>query len=288
MDDITVAMAPETEAAACLALLPEAAGAPVELLVAKRAHAVVGAAAVWWRNDSDPAGFPLSIHVLPPERRRGIGRRLLDAAIDLALDDALGFWSRAAALDGAPDAAFLVACGFQPRRREHHFEAAIDALLADVRPKAGRLRDRGRVPNDVRIVPLAEAPLEEVGRLLSRELGSVPARATERLRRRANAPDDIADRSRVAMRGGEVEGAILWKIENGVAIVEARVVHPRNRGGWLNVVLLEDGLARGKAEGLERLRFHCDDTIRDTLSLAKRCDAVEAEPRAYYYLDLAG
>ena len=284
MDDIIVTLPPETEAAACLALLPEAVNSPVELLIAKRGYAVVGAAAIWWRNDSDPAGFPLAIHVLAPERRRGIGRWLLEAAIDLALDDALGFWSRSAAMDGAPDAAFLAACGFQPRRREHHFEAAIDALLADVGPKARRLRDRGRVPDDVRIVPLAEAPLEEVGHLLSRELGSVPARVLERLRRRADAPEDIADRSRVAIRNGQVEGAILWKIQDGVAIVEARVVHPRNRGGWLNVVLLEDGLVRGKAEGLERLRFHCDETVRDTLSLAKRCDAVEAEPRAYFYL----
>lgn len=286
MEDITVAPARETEAAACLALLPEAVGLAVELLIAMRGASIVGAAALWWRNDSDPPGFPLAIHVLPLERRRGVGRRLLNHAIEIALDDAIGFWSRGAVMDGGSGAAFLSACGFVPRRREHHFDAAIDMLLADVSPRAGKLRDRNRVPSDVTIVPLAAAPLDEVGRLLARELGAAPLATIERLRRRAHGPDNAGDRSRVAMRDGNVEGAILWRIHEGVAIVEARVVHSRARGGWLNVVLLEDGLMRGKAEGLKRLRFHCEDTVRDTLSLARRCEAVEREPRAYFYLRL--
>jgi GNAT superfamily N-acetyltransferase len=287
MDEITVAPARESEAAACLALLPEAAGSMVELLIAKRDAFVVGAAALWWRNDSDPPGFPLAIHVLPPDRRRGIGRRLLNHAIEIALDDAHGFWSRSPAADGGPAAAFLAACGFAARRREHHFEATFDALLAEVAPRANKLRDRSRVPEDIEIVPLAHAPLEEVGRLVGRELGGAPATVIERLRARAGGSEAANDRSRVALRDGKVEGAILWRVHEGVAIVEARVVHPRHRGGWLNVILLEDGLSRGKAEGLARLRFHCEDTVRDTLALARRCNAVETEPRAYYYLGFA-
>ena len=286
MEQITVAPPLETEAAACLALLPEAVGSAVELLIAKRDNLAVGAAALWWRNESDPPGFPLAIHVPPPERRRGVGRRLLNTAVELAIDDAHGFWSQAPAVDGGPVAAFLYACGFEPRRREHHFEAAIGALLADVGPKARKLRDRNRIPPGIDIVPLAQAPLDEVGRLLARELGSAPVRIVERLRRRSDGSTETGDRSRVAMRDGKVEGVILWRVHDGVAIVEARVVHPRGRGGALNVMLLEDGLLRGKAEGLERLRFHCEDGVRDTLSLARRCEAVEREPRAYFYLGI--
>ena len=284
MDEITVAPALETEAAACLALLQDAVGWPVELLIAKRGHAIVGAAALRWRNESDPPGFPLALHVLPPERRRGIGRRLLDAAIDLACEETPGLWSLSYAVAGTAAADFLSACGFTPKRREHHFEAAIDALLADVGPRANRLRDRGRVSEEVRIVPLSEAPLDDVGRLLAKELGAAASVVVERLGRRVSAPEETGDRSRVALRGDRVEGAILWQVRDGVALVEARVVHPSSRGGWLNVALLEDGLIRGRAEGLERLRFHCGDTVRDTLSLARRCDATEMEVRAYYYL----
>jgi len=286
MEQLTVTSALETEAAACLALLPEAAGSLVELLIAKRDRFVVGAAALWWRNDADPPGFPLAIHVLPPERRRGIGRELLNRAIEIAKDDAHGLWSQSPATDDGPGAAFLHACGFEARRREHHFEAAIDALLAVVGPLADRLRDKARVPEGVDIVPLSRAPLDEVGRLLARELGSAPPVVAERLRRRVDRPEETADRSRVAVRNGKVEGAILWRVEDEVAIVEARVIRPGLRGGGLNIILLEDGLVRGKAEGLERLRFHCEDTVRDTLSLARRCNAVEAAPRAYFYLGL--
>ena len=287
MEAVTVDPARETEAAACLALLPEAVGLPAELLIAKRAHAIVGAAAVHWRNVSQPPGFPLAIHVLPPERRQGIGRLLLDAAIDLALVDTDGFWSLKPVAD-ASAAAFLLACGFEARRQEHHFEAAIDALLADVAPRSERLRARGRVPGDLKLAPLAQAPLEEVGRLVARALGSAPAHAAEQLRRRVDGAVAFQDRSRVALRDGRVEGVILWQITDGVAVVEARVVHPRNRGGWLNAVLLEDGLVRGKAEGLDRLRFHCEDSVRDTLSLARRCDAVETGRPAFYYRPFEG
>ena len=238
-----------------------------------------------WRNVSEPAGFPVAIHVLPPERRQGIGRCLLEAAVDLALDDTDGLWSlKPVADEGA--AAFLIACGFEARRHEHHFEAAIDALLADIAPKADRLRARGRTPSDLQLKPLSEAPLDEAARLLARSLGSAPAQAAEQLRRRVT-DAGAQDRSRVALRDGRVEGLILWQVTDGVAVVEARVVHPRNRGGWLNAMLLEDGLVRGKAEGLDRLRFHCEDRVRDTLSLARRCDAVETARPASYYRTLA-
>jgi GNAT superfamily N-acetyltransferase len=285
MEAVKVTLAQETEVAACLALLPEAVGPPVELLVAKRGHTMVGAAAMRWRNVSSPEGFPLSLHVIPPERRRGIARHLLDAAIDLALDDAVGLWSLNATNDEAATA-FMTRCGFEARRREHHFDAAIDAMLAQIAPMTTRLRDRGRVPDDLRIAPLSSSPLEGVAELVARELGSAPGLALDQLRGRVTGAQASADRSRVALRGGQVEGAILWRVKDGVAIVDARVVHPRNRGGWLNAVLLEEGLTRGKAEGLERLRFHCEDSVRDTLSLAKRCDAIEIARPAFYYRPL--
>ena len=179
MEAVSIAPALETEAAACLALLPEVVGLPVELLIAKRAHAIVGAAAVHWRNLGEPVGFPLSIHVLPPDRRLGIGRRLLDAAIGLAIEDTDRFWSLKPWATDDPAAAFLVSCGFEPGRWEHHFEAATDAVLADVAPHAARLRARGWIPDDLRIVPLAEAPLREVGRLLAKALGATPAQARD-------------------------------------------------------------------------------------------------------------
>jgi hypothetical protein len=52
-------------------------------------------------------------------------------------------------------------------------------------------------------------------------------------------------------------------------------------------MLLESGLLRGKAEGLTEVRFHCDDTVRDTISLARRAAAVETATNATWYYPFA-
>jgi GNAT superfamily N-acetyltransferase len=286
MTEVTVTLASDEEARACLALLPEVGALPAELLMATRAGELVGAAALHWRCWWEPSGFPAVIHVLPAQRRRGVGRSLLAAMIDLARDETDGLWSLAPAPDDSAAARFMRSSGFIARRTQHHFEAAIEIMLADVARTADRLRLRRRVPETMRIVPLSEAPIDEVGRLVA-ELGGGPARAVEGLARRA-APEDTGDRSQVAMNGDAVAGVILWRVaEDGVAVVDARVVHPSVRGVWPNAVLLEAGLIAGQREGLTHLRFHCDDTVRDTLSLAKRCAAFETARNALYYYAIA-
>jgi GNAT superfamily N-acetyltransferase len=284
MDDIDVALASDGEAQACLAVLPEVKGAPAELLIARRRGAFAGAAALFWESWTTPAGFPAIIHVVPDERRRGVGRRLLAAAADLAAEETDGLWSRSPVADDTGAARFMRACGLSPRRRAHYFEAAIEALLADVAPRADRLRARGRLPAGMRFAPLAEAPIDQIGRMIAASLAGSAEASIQDLRERLGRADD---HSQVLMLGEQALGVVLWRIEDGVAVIDALVVHPRFRGGWSNALLLEAGLRRGEAEGLARLRFHCDDTVRDTLSLAKRCAAVETGSKASWYYAIA-
>ncbi len=288
MDAISVMPATDQEARACLALLPEVRGVPVELLIARRGGAFVGAAALAWRSWATPAGFPLLIHVLPPERRRGVGRRLLETAARMAAEETDGLWSFTPTTEESDAAAFMRARGFSVRRRHHQFEAAVEALLADIAPRADRLRARGRTPEGLTIVPLAQAPLSDIGWLVAIELGGSPDQALHGLMRRVSAAGEQAgDRSLAVMRDGEAVAVVLWRIEDGVGLVEARVVHPRYRGGWSNVLLMEAGLVRAREEGVTRFRFHCDDTVRDTLRLAARCAAIETETKATWYYALA-
>ncbi len=284
MPDVTITPAFEHETRAGLALLPEAAEWPVELLVAKRGPALVGAAAVRWRNESNPPGFAIAVHVTANERRRGVGRRLVEAAADLCLGESPGLWSLNPIVEGTPQARFATVCGFTAARREHHFEADTEAVLGVVGPTVSRLRDRGKLPDDLKLVPLGDAPLDRVARLLAG--GSTPGAGTiDRLTRYARDRDGVGDRSRIALRHGQVEGAIIWRRRGDVALVEMWAVHPRNRG-WLSLVLLEDGLVRGRAEGLRTLRFHCEETVRDTMILAEQCGAKERETLAYVYRSL--
>ncbi|MGH7021990.1 MAG: GNAT family N-acetyltransferase [Caulobacteraceae bacterium] len=276
---VRIDLAGEADAPAALALLPESRGLPCEWLIARIDGEFAGAAALAWRAWGTPAGFPLTVQVMPKARRRGVGRALVAATRGLAAEDADGLWSLGTHALSGPVAEFLAACGFVARRRQLRFEASIETLLANVAPIAARARRN--LPTEACIVPLREAPLEEAGWLMSREFGGGPFRALHGLQRRAAADDD--DRSQAMMFGEDLAGLVLWRVTDGVANVDARVVAPRWRGGWTNLLLLESGLLAGLGEGLARMRFHCDDTVSDTISLARRCDADELGPSAYYY-----
>ena len=52
------------------------------------------------------------------------------------------------------------------------------------------------------------------------------------------------------MREGQAAGVMIWRLDaDGVAVVEARIVAPRWRGGLVNLALLEAGLlGKGDSE----------------------------------------
>ena len=52
-----------------------------------------------------------------------------------------------------------------------------------------------------------------------------------------------------------------------------RVVDPRLRGGWANIAMLWRAARNGLESGGQRFRFYCDDTVADTISLARRAGA---------------
>ncbi|HWF00591.1 MAG TPA: GNAT family N-acetyltransferase [Caulobacteraceae bacterium] len=287
MTKVTIARATDAEASACLALVPEAARWPVELLAATCEGEPIGAAALAWRDEGSPAGFALDIHVIAPERRQGVGRRLFDAAVDLADGETSGFWSMRPIEANAPAAAFASAVGFSPGRREHHFETRAEAVLGLVGPIASRLRQRSRIPEDLTLVPLADAPLDQVARLMSGSADSANVATLDRLAAYARDTQGVGLDSRIALRGPHAAGAMIWRRREEVALVEMWAVDRRNRG-WLSLVLLEEALSRGQAEGVRSLRFHCDERARDTMNLAALCGAREQETLDYLYCPLAG
>jgi GNAT superfamily N-acetyltransferase len=274
MSEIIVTPATDQEARACLALLRDVRGAEVELLIARRNGALVGAAAVSWQSWMSPTGFPTTIEVVPSERRRGVGRRLVEAAADFAAEETDGLWTFRPVADDSDAARFMTACGFTRLRRQLFFQASVEALLGDITPLVNRLRRRSAPPN-LRIVDLEVAPAGEVARLVAAEIGG--PRVT------AGAPAATSgrrDRSQAALVGDALAGVILWEIaSDGVAEVEARVVAPPWRGGPVNLILLEAGLLRCLAEGVSEMRFNCDEQVRDTIALARRARAVEVAAR---------
>jgi GNAT superfamily N-acetyltransferase len=280
--DLIVTRSREHEAPACLALLPGINGAPAELLIARGNGKFAGAAAVLWANWSEPAGFNILVRVLKRARGQGVGRALVKAAADLAHRETDGLWSQATPVD-SPKARFLEACGFVSRKREYYFQVGVASLLANIGPIAERFRARGRIPDTAEVIYLseAEAPLDEIAWLVAREFNSSPVINIQNLRRRL---EDNADRSLLARLDGELVGALLWHVQDGVAVVDVNIVSERWRSGWANLVMLEKGLLRAQAEGVQHTRFYCDETNTDTKNLARRGQGEETDVKARYYL----
>jgi hypothetical protein len=196
-------------------------------------------------------------------------------------------WSLAGAPLDSPSARFLEACGFARRSREYHYQVGVESLLADIGPIAERFRARGHIPAAAEILSLSEddAPLDEIAWLVSRELDSNPLVNAQNLRRRR---EDHADRSLFARLEGELAGVLLWRIVDGVAVVDARVVSKRRRSGWANLAMLEKALKRGQTESLQHIHFFCDEAIHDTISLAQRGEGEEFDVKGRYFLDFGG
>ena len=279
---VTTSLASAAQASACLAILPEAAGVDGPLFLARHGGRLAGAAALVWRSWRDPAGFALSLRVAPAYRRRGVGRALVAAAARAASGETLGLWTPHPLSPDSAEAAFLAACGFTALRRELHFAAAIADLQANIAPLVARLR-RGRTES-VQWVALEDAWLEEAAWMISRNLAGGPVTAMAGLRQRQADP---ADHSELGLVGGRLAAAILWRVHEGEAVIDARVVAEPWRRGALGLEMLERQMRRGLELGLTAMHFHCDDNVADTIALAGRSQARLSETRAHYYLRLS-
>ena len=266
---VAIRPARDAEAAACRALMPETfapARAP-ELHVAVASNAIVGAAAIGWV----PGGFPVQAHVVPSWRRRGVGRALLDAVATAARGETARLRAWTLVGEGSPAEAFLRAAGFAVERRFHGFDTGFEFAAHVARVRAYLARG-GRIPGDIAVVPPSAAPRAELVALVAANLNAVPAAVAARLAG-DGAPGYDDALSVVLIHDGAVAGATLTSREGAIGRIEVNVVAPALRGGWANVVLLDETARRGMAGGIERFRFFSDETTRDTMNLGRRTGA---------------
>ena len=173
-------------------------------------------------------------------------------------------------MEGSDAALFLQACGFGVRQRLHVFEAnpaqlgaAMTALLARMVP---------RIPPGTVLVAPEQAPAAALGRLLASEF-AVRQRLDAALA--GAAPGGWDQKLSLALLvDGTVAGVVLARRHGPVLEVDFNVVAPAWRGSWANVMLVEGVLRRGRAAGLDRLRFLAEPHVRDTVNLARRAGAV--------------
>jgi len=266
---VAIRPAHDAEAPACRALLPEAFGptdGPV-LYVAVGDGAIVGAAAIGWV----PGGFPVQVHVVPAWRRRGVGRALVDAAAAAAAGETARLRAWTLLAEDSPAERFLLATGFAAARRFHGFDTGFEFAAHVARVRA-YLERSGRIPDGVAVVAPSAAPRAELVALVAANLHAVPAAVAARVA--ADGPSGYDDTlSVVLMHDGRVAGATLSSRDGAVGRIEVNVVAPALRGGWANIILLDETARRGIAGGIERFRFFSDETTRDTMNLGRRTGA---------------
>ena len=251
----------ENEWPICRMLLPEtfanAASRNYLLSVRDEAPRIVAAASYLQAPDSITN---LRMHVVPGFRRQGVGSQIVEY---LAENGALSLGG-IVEIDKEPAAE-----AFCKRNRFERVESltTVEADMSEMRDYTGRLRTRFQLPVGAMVIPLSEAPVDQVASLHAQHV----AQEGELNQWRglvAHTPE--MNISPVVMLDGRVAGILLGKVEGATAVVHTRVVAPGYHGSWVNVMLLAEALDIGWAHGARRARFSYTDANQDTQKLAKR------------------
>ncbi len=272
---LSVDRATDPQRRACRMLLPESAtwAWPAEYLVAMgdSPAQLLGALAYTPTLLAGAPSWFFSLRVIRTHRRRGIGRRLIDALIDRAGSGGIPLLiSHVDSGSGPEMSALLRGSGFRPGRTVTTFEGDIDLerYESHFRPICDRLQARGKVPTDLRIVSLKEAPLDGVSLLYAENLGGT-IDGVELFLRRALARGGL-DASFAMMVGGRVLGLHLLEVHESVVLIRAKIVAKEFRGRWVNAFLSREFAGRLRACGMHRVRFTAADDVHYTLKFAER------------------
>lgn len=283
MDQVEIRAAQGGEIAACRVLLA-ADHPPVDrgerFLVAMRSPAQLVGAASYISKPGSLVGIRL--RVIRPARRQGIGTRLMNAVLAERNGDAgdafLVAWRKAGDEEVGQ---FAARFGFAPSMCIVKVEGALAALAGYYGALQDRLRARGRIPAGAAIVPLREAPREQVLRLIAHELQE---RQQPGARVAVTVQHERYDDCPVAMLNGEVAGVLLWEVTGNVAEIPVRVVAPTQQGSWVNVMLLAHATAQGFERRIDRIRFEIPQGNSDTAKLAGRYQADVIEYQEHYQM----
>jgi GNAT superfamily N-acetyltransferase len=276
-------------------LLPQAVhhGCGCDVFVATDDDAsrrIVGAIAVAPTMRVKPYRGPkVTLHTIEPWRRRGVGRALLNAVSELAA--ARGAEALYASNPLSPDGEAAQAwrgLGFDqviecPLNR---IEAA--RIVELLQPLLDRLRERGQIPDEARIVGLREANPDEIVDLVTTYLGGASALDDLKNRVLGKHPDPLDPiLSRVLLYRDQVVGVMLARpIEKHVAWADANVVHPCVRGRWANVWLKLESSARARDMGYHTFVYETYQQHADTNKLTNRLEGVFV-PRVELYRIIA-
>jgi GNAT superfamily N-acetyltransferase len=234
---------------------------------------VVGAAGMTRSCRAEPiAGPGVALELIEPFRRRGIA-----TALATQLENAARSRFAARALYAAhrveQDSEEMKHgqwLGFRPLDAVEEHVLPIAMFETRLGPLFDRLRAKGRVPLDARIIPLYEANAGAVLQFHIDQLGGDRQELYRKLR--GQGPGAFHPRySRVLLIGDRVQGCVLaHRAGKHTARVDANIVDPALRGGWANVWLKLEAARRALLLGIREFTFTTFDHYTDTRSFTEK------------------
>ena len=257
------------------------------MLVATEAadEKLVGAGALSFSpNRYFPEHADFLVHVGEIHRRRGIGRALLNALIAAAREGGAKQLRSLQLEEKGVGFQFALACGFKPYPANITFEAPIENF-GRMTGLYNSMVARGKIPNGARVIPLSEAPREEVFRLVLDHFGFSSQHVAERLR--GTEPGFSQTLSRVALLDGKVIGALVLTYQKALSTIDATAVLARYRHSWVNLALKHSAFEELQARGVKKVRFSANaEAHRDAINMAGRVKARELRRTCMAVLNL--
>lgn len=244
----------------CRMLLPEMDDAPGpvwhRVAVDPSDGRVVGAIGVWEDLTMQPR-WAVNAHVIPPARRRGIARALVDAIADEAGQRGVGaIDSWLMPEEASPLGERIRQLGFRVEKRVFEYEVVADEIMRAAQNLYDRVRDQRKIPASARLVSLHDAEPRQVIEFHTRHLGGVPSGIMPWLNGREPGSLD-PHLSLVLLVDDRVMGLALGHCRADPDIFEfdATVIHPALRGGWAAAWIRYEHARRVVARGCTKARY---------------------------------
>jgi GNAT superfamily N-acetyltransferase len=218
------------------------------------------------------AGPGVALEVIAPYRRRGIGRDLV-AQLEKAARQHYSVSALYAASRVEQNSAEVHGwqwLGFRPLDTVEEHVLPITQFESRLGPLMGRMRAKGRVPANARIVPLYQANAAAVLQFHLDHMGGDRQELYQKLRGKGSGAYHPRY-SRVLLVDDRVRGCVLGhRVAKHTFRVDANIVDPALRGGWANVWLKLEAARRALVLGIKEFTFTSFDHYDDTRSFTEK------------------
>ena len=255
-------------------LLPELRhGAEHFVAVDGQHQLVIGAAAATRSCRTQPLTGPgVALAVIEPCRRQGIATGLLthlENAAQQTFDASALYAAKRVEQDSAEMQGWQW-LGFTPVDTVEEHVLPIEQFELRLGPLVDRMRAKGRIPPNARIVPLYQADAAAVLQFHLDQMGGDRGVLYRKLR--GKGPDAFLPRqSRVLLIDNKVKGCLLaHRTAKHTIQIDANIVEPRLRGGWANAWLKLDAFHSGRLLNLKEFTFTTFEHYTDTRSFNEK------------------